>query len=507
MPSSFYDVVILGTDLEPLLCGALLGREGLRVLVLGQGVTPPSYMIDGVQVETYPLPLTGIQSTLVQSTLELLALQQDVRQRMIPGPAGLQLLLPRHRLRLFSDPERWAAEIEREAPDVTRQAADIARTLGEVDQELDSMLGRHLGWPPETFLERRRFSFAAAALRYDRRGTGWTSWKQLPNRHPLRSGFEAALPHFSGLLGSQHSDATRARLHAQMLRGVGSLSGGWTWFRDALLSRIRSWGGDVRLGDGAVAILPARPDGHTIELARTGEEVGCTHVVHGTSVGELARLLPDREPLSALFERAGEPRSRAYRCSVQLLVDDAGVPEALAPLALYCPDPRTPERSFLLRTEAVGLDRTLIAATTLVDEHRVDTATSPLHFVRQDAMTAIRALMPFVDAHALWIDSPHDGLPPQRLRGRRKISSTEPWTRGPSTMRRVYDFPTRRALGVCALPTRTPARGVFLCNEQVAPGLGFEGAFLAATSVARIVASRYRRQDWLRRGPWAQRSV
>ena len=71
----------------------------------------------------------------------------------------------------------------------------------------------------------------------------------------------------------------------------------------------------------------------------------------------------------------------------------------------------------------------------------------------------------------------------------------------------VYESPTRRALGVCALPTRTPVRGVFLCNEQVAPGLGFEGSFLTATSVAKIIGSQYRRQDWLRRGPWARRSV
>jgi hypothetical protein len=74
-------------------------------------------------------------------------------------------------------------------------------------------------------------------------------------------------------------------------------------------------------------------------------------------------------------------------------------------------------------------------------------------------------------------------------------------------MRAIYEYPTRRALGVCALPTRTPVRGLLLCSEQVAPGLGFEGSFLAATSVARIVASQYRKQDWLRRGPWARRSV
>jgi hypothetical protein len=62
VPTSFYDVVVLGTQLEPLLCAALLGREGLRVLVLGQGTLEPSYMLDGVEVEAYGLPVAGIQS-------------------------------------------------------------------------------------------------------------------------------------------------------------------------------------------------------------------------------------------------------------------------------------------------------------------------------------------------------------------------------------------------------------------------------------------------------------
>jgi hypothetical protein len=211
--------------------------------------------------------------------------------------------------------------------------------------------------------------------------------------------------------------------------------------------------------------------------------------------------------MTAMFERVGEPRARAYRCAVHVLIDEIGIPEALAPLAMLCCDAAVPKHAFWLRSRPVDGGRVLVTTTTLVDEHLVDTSSSPLHFVRRDAMDALRSVMPFVDDHAIWIDSPHDGLPPQPLRGQDDLSCSDPWTRGPYTMRAIYEYPTRRALGVCALPTRTPVRGVFLCNAQVAPGLGFEGAFLTATSVARIIASQYRRRDWLRRGPWARRSV
>ncbi len=507
MPTSFYDVVVLGTNLEPLLCAALLAREGLRVLVLGQGVPEPSYTLADVEVEPLGLTITGTQSPIVQSTLDDLALRQDVRQRTVDRSHVFQLLLPEHRINVYPETDKWLAELARELPNVRRQAADITRTLGEVRGELDAVVGRGLVWPPETFLERQQFSLATTAQRYDRQGQGWTSWKQLATRHPLRTAFEAVLPHVSGLLPAQHSDASRARLHGHVLSGVTELTGGWTWFREALFERIRSWGSDVRPRDRAESLRHEGRRGHTIRLARTDEEIGCSQIAHGTPISELSQLLPERAPMTAMFERVGEPRSRAYRCSVHVLVDKRGIPKALESLALLCTSATTPEKSFLMRSRDVDEDRVLLTASRLVEEHLIDTGSSPLHFVREEALDAIRSVVPFFDDHAIWMDSPHDGLPPHAFRGDTELPCSDPWTRGPHTMRAVYDYPTRRALGVCALPTRTPARGVFLCNEQVAPGLGFEGSFLTATSVARIIGSQYRKHDWLRRGQWARRSV
>ncbi len=507
MPTSFYDVIVLGTHLEPLLCAALLAREGLRVLVLGQGAAEPSYTVGGVEVERQALTVTGAQSPIVQNTLDELALRQDVRQRIVDRHNVFQLLLPEHRINVHPEVDKWLAELARELPTVRRQATDITRTLLEVRGELDSVLGRRLTWPPETFLERQSFSVANTGQRYDRQGQGWTSWNQLAMRHPLRMAFEAALPHVSGLLPAQHSDATRARLHSHILSGVAELTGGWTWFQEALFARIRSWGSDVRPKDRADSIRHERRNGHTIRLARTDEEVGCSQLVHGTPISELSQLLPERAPMASMFERVGEPRARAYQSSVHVLVDRRGIPSALEPLALLCTSATTHDNAFLLRSRDVDDDRVLLTASRLIEGHLIDTGSSPLRFVREEALDAIRGVIPFFDDHAIWIDCPHDGLPPRAFRGDTELPCSDPWARGPYTMRAVYEYPTRRALGVCSLPTRTPVRGVFLCNEQVAPGLGFEGSFLTATSVARIIGAQYRKQDWLRRGPWARRSV
>ena len=508
MPTSFYDVVVLGANLEPLTCAALLAGRGLRVLVLGQGTLAPSYTVDGVDVGRLESTFAGLQSPWVQGVLEELALNQDVRQHMPHRENPFQLLLPRRRLDLWKDAQRWAQELSREAPEVASQAADVSRTLREIEKELDALAGSSLAWPPESFAERQRFSAATAGQRFDREGHGWASWSQLPRLHPLRGAFDASLPFFGGLLSRQHSDATRARLHAHLLGGVAEPTGGWMWLQQALVSRIRAWGSDVRASDRTEVILPQGRHGHVLRLSRSDEEIGCMQVVHGTAVNELSLLLSDRAALASLFDRFGEPRPRAYRCAVHLLVDRRCVPEALEPLGLIVRGEETPRPSaFLVRTRRVGDTRALFTLHRLVDDHLIDTASSPLRFVREDALDALGTVVPFLDRHIRWIDSPHDGLPPRRWRNDTELPCSDPWARGPHTMPAVYEYPMKRALGVCALPSRTPVRGVFLCNDQVAPGWGFEGAFLAAASTARIVSSLYRRQTWLRKGSWARRGL
>ncbi len=505
MPTSFYDVVVLGAHAEPLLCAALLSRAGLRVLVLGHGTPEPSYRLGDVDLELHAFPAAGLRSPVVQRTLEELALRQDVRQRALDHGPPLQLLFPEHRIDVHPRIDPWLREIARAFPEARRQAADITRTLSEVRDELDEVLRRDLTWPPETFFERQQFSLTIAAQRYDRLGQGWGSWHQLPVGHPLRTAFEGMLPYLSGLLPAQHSDATRARLAGHVLAGVTELAGGWTWLRSALIERIGSWGGDVRLRDGAASIRQGGRRGHTITIARTDEEIGCWQIAHGAPIAELSRLLPERGAMAPLFERVGEPRSRGYRCAVHVCVRRCVIPAPLGPSALLCTSNTDPEKAFWLQLRTVDDDRGLLTLHRLVEEHLIDTGSSPLRFVRPEALHALRSVIPFLDEHALWIDSPHDGLPPSALQDGVDLTSSHPWARGPSTMRPVYDYPTRRALGVCGLPTRTPIRGVYLCNEQVSPGLGFEGSFLVANSVARIIRSRYRRQEWLRRGRWTRR--
>ena len=77
--------------------------------------------------------------------------------------------------------------------------------------------------------------------------------------------------------------------------------------------------------------------------------------------------------MAALFERVGEPRSRAYRCSVHVLVNRKVIPRAMKPSALVLPEAASPDRALWLRIGDVDVDRALLTTTALVDEHLIDT--------------------------------------------------------------------------------------------------------------------------------------
>ena len=504
MTSSYYDVAVLGTRLEPLVCAALLAKRGLRVLVVGQGEHEPTYEVNDYRLPRDPFPYVGGSSPQVERVVESLGLRQAVRQRIRPREPAMQALVEGHRFDLYVEDAPFRREVQREFPEVRRQSDDLRRTLHKVNAELDELMRRPLSWPPETFVERQRLARALSMQRYNRSGRGWHPVQTLPRNHPFADTLRLALPFLCDLTPSQTGDFAATRLLGQLFNTPGPLAGGWAWLREALIERIRALSGDVRPLERASEIAIARGAVRGVTLARSGEEVGCGHLVLGTTVAELLQLVSDRAPILELFERVGEPRLHSFRYTLNVVVGRRAIPEAWrADLLLKKSDEDAQGITLWIEPHTEASDEyVILCAGALVPSHAVDEVSYTLETYRGRVMDALRSVLPFVDRDLLLVDSPHDGLPPQGT-----LEPTRPWNRGPQTMRPIYEYPERAGLGACGLPARTPIKGLLLCNPQVVPGLGLEGAFLAASSVSRLIGRRYRGQDWIRRGLWSADSV
>ncbi len=509
MNGNYYDVVVLGTQLGPLLAGTLLAKRGFRVLVLGQEDLPPTYDAgEGLTLPRAPFSFTAAGSPVARRIFAELALNQLFRRRALAMDPVFQVALPRHRLDLPESDAELEREIEREFPEVRRPVEDFHRGTKRANAELDRLLERDLVWPPETFFERREFARASAQLSFDKSGGGRDPFAELREEHPFRLVVQAPARFLDGMDPDYPTQLRLSRLYGSALRGSTVLEGGEAGLRQMLVEKLRTHSGELRERDRADAVLLRRGVAVGVRLANSGEEIGASFVAYGGDVSGLLRLLPDRRPFEELFERLGEPQARWFRYTLNLVLAGDGVPVGMARDVYFIRDARRPlSAENLLHIEAHPPDasgRRLLCVETLLPRRGIEDVPGYIDGVRERVFASLGDLVPFLGRTVQLIDSPHDGRPVLDVRTGRSRPAPEPWTRGPQTMRTVYGYPVTGTLGLSALPVRTPVRRLLLCSGQTTPGLGMEGHLLAAWSAARIVTRADRRKAWMRGRLWTK---
>jgi phytoene dehydrogenase-like protein len=502
--SSFYDVVVLGADLAPLTASALLAKRGFRVLVLCQSCPSPTYRLGA-----FTLPRRAFHYVLGQTPVSRrvfleLGLHQTVRRFTQPVDPAFQVALPGHRFDVTNDDARLAAEIEREFPEVKRPIDDFHKRVARVGEQLDTLLDRDLVFPPDTFLERQRVLRARRAIDLPRDWEEQDVLGEFPDAHPFRA--VANLPaRFEGEIDpEQHAPLRLMRVYGNCRRGALRLEGGLPALRELLIQKVRAHSGLVHEDDRADEVLVHRNQVTGVRTFGGGEEIACSFVVAGVDVAQLLRLLPDRHVFERLFERVGEPLLRHYRYTLNVVVRARGLPAGMARdvYVVRAKQPSSVASEVYVRSEPLDAAHTLISVEALLPSRRVEDEEGFVGGVRADLLRALRELVPFLDDHLVLVDSPHDGLAPVG-----PDTTLDPATalrRGPGTMPAMYSYPVLSSFGLSGLPIRSPIARLLLCNSQVMPGLGSEGALITASSTARVVSWADRGKAWMRRRLWTK---
>lgn len=501
---NFYDAVLVGLGLPTLLAGGLLAKRGFRVLVVGQGHVMPAYQVHEHWLPRGASTLYAADSPAVSRVFSELALRPLMRRRLRPLAPAFQAIMPQHRIDLSSTPELVTREVEREFPSVRRAADDFMRATQRSWERLNRLIERDLVWPPGGFFERRELVRASVHQPFGK-DDGPAPLSELADDHPLRAIMNTAL-HFSDgtSLGSGNPQRELRQL-ASLLHSAELQEGGQLGLWELLIESIRTHNGEVRINDRIDRIAVRRGSVESVRLSPSDEEVGCHFVLSGLPVARLSRLLSDRRGLDEMLDELGAPTARAFRYTLNVVVNAEAIPEGLARnvLLLSGAQPVAAEDALRIETTTLSEKHALVSAEALLPVLAPDAQAELMLGLRERMMTRLLELSPFLREHVVLIDSPHDGRPVFDSLNDHHFQPADAHRRGPEMMPTVYAYRHTELHGCTALPVRTPVKRLLLCNEQVVPGLASEGIFLTAWSCARVVARTLGRQ-WMNKNRWTK---
>ncbi len=495
MPSNSYDLIVLGDDLAALVCGTLCARRGMRTLVLGTD-RPARYLLGPHKLPVEPASWPTVPGSAAERVMRELHGEMGLRRRLREPKVPGQLIGPDFRIDL--GPDRLASELVRELGK-EQGATWLARweKSAELARALDPMLGSEHAFPGVGFFEKRELGRLAERAATDA-AAWWGDVSVAPGALPWRQLASVALRHpaVPPLAIARAIDAWRA--------GPSALRGDGDAIRDLLIEKLQTAGGELRAGRPA-AIETSWGKVSSITLA-TGDELGAGQVVTSLAPGEVAALLGKKAP-KRLAELAESMKLVGYRYTLNVVLEDGGLPEHMAPtVAVIAAPEREPvgDAAFSIHLGEVDDSGRVVATIAAVlpvegavDEERLAPKCMAL---RAGLWKRLGDVMPFFERHLVLAHSPFEANPPQVPGGR---GSYEVPRNLPLSMMPVYApasaaaaVPGTAELGL--LTYITGLKNLTLTGEQMLPALGVEGALAAGWSAAKVAtAIAGKKKDYL----------
>ncbi|MBL9015643.1 MAG: hypothetical protein JNL83_15780 [Myxococcales bacterium] len=499
MPSNSYDLVVLGDDLAALVCATSCARRGMRTLVLGDD-RPARYTLGPHRLPIEPVMWPSQPGTAADRVLKELHAELALRRKLREPKLAAQIVAPDLRLDLGAD--RLGGELERElGADAPAWLSRWEKTT-ELARLLDPLLTSEHAFPGVGFFERREVGRLGERALADATA-GWSDAEAgaPPASQVWRHLAAIALRHPSP------SAPAMARALDAWRSGPFPLRGDGDGLRELLVEKLTTAGGEVRAG--RVSELGVSWGKIASITLASGDDIGAGQVVASRPPAELATLLGKKAP-KRLSELAQAMQVIAYRYALNIVLDEAGLPEHMAPIVcvLGAPD-KDPvgDAAFSIHLgESDDTGRVIATVSALLP---ADPTELPLDAdklapkciaYRQSLWKRIGDVMPFFERHLVLAHSPFEPTPPQVPGGRGSYDVPKhlPLAMTPVWAARAPENAVDRITG-SALTYTTGIKNLTLTGEQVLPALGLEGALAAGWSAAKLAcAIGGKKKDYLR---------
>lgn len=462
-----YDTIIIGRDLSSLIAALASSRRGLKTVLITEGDQEAEHREAGYAFPIDPTPLSGFgDGQTVLRLLKELQLEPDEAPRPLLMNPAIQVTLAGHRIDLFHNREKSIIELIREFPQYEREIRRFYHTVDKAGALIERWIG----------MDR-----IGRLLRLPAAIAGWLSLIIHGTGHfkTFSRVIEAQLVVLSHL----HTNGAPFPLAAGYLlnlpqRGVYYPLGGRTAWMNWLRQRFLDAGG-VLMDHCSVMRIDTKPE-INIDVENTGGSATLRgkRLIVSTQWEKLRSLLLQQKIFRRLVRKLNALCPVAYPFCLHLGVRAGGLPEQLAPYAVWVRDetkPLTDQNLVYLQTsrsdekERAPEGRRALCATVYLRNSPMMLTDLELSGVAKAIIDSLEGLLPFLRESIDYVNI------------ERSISLAR---RSQEMVNQKYRTRKGVMIGVNTLSPITPLPNVFLTGAILRAGLGFEGEILAGMDAA-----------------------
>ena len=492
MSTSFYDVVIAGTDLSGLIVGALCAKRGYRVLVLGQGSRPSGYRFQGHTFQRRAHVFTGFDtSPVLKQLFSELSLSLEMRNRPKAFDPFYQVVLPEARIDVTRPGERFEREIEREFPNEAASILAFYDAAAGINDLISKLLARNPVLPPSSWAEKREIQKIAQEMPDLVSGAAVRDpLQQFPRNHPFRAFVVGPATMASGLDIEDGPVLPLMRCISHLHGGVHHIEGGMDGLKRLFIQKIKQNASDYRPDIAFDALAVKRGKVIQGRVRDRQEVIGFNLLICNSELKRFFHIVPPEVQKERYHHRIHTLQPSHYIFTINLAMRAEGISEAMARNVFLIQDPGVPLDGDNLIQIAVdpgkhersapGETATVTASCRLPAQNfrpHVD------HVQRLGDWLLERlrsTLFPFLDEHLLAVHAPWKGTDPLTGQARFEAGEVIP----------IYRGSIEQTLDASVLSVESDYKNILVCGDHVFSGFGFEGAFLTALNAYRKVTER-----------------
>lgn len=486
MSTSFYDILIAGTDLPGLILGALCAKRGYRVLVVGQNGRSNHY-VHGTYVFRRRTPIfTGLEtSTAVKSVFSELSLSLEMRNRPKLYDPYYQVIFSDKRIDFSGKEKAFDREIAREFPTESERIRQFYRSLRTSNDHISTFLQKDPHLPPDGWMQTREFARLAQQF------PTLTDKEPFPDPlnlfalgHPFRSSVVGPALFASGLDIEVSNPIPLVRCMGHLAGGMVHIEGGLDGLKDVFIQKIRQHASDYRPDVALDGFQIKRGKVEEAYVRDRRELIGCHVLVCNSNMKRFFQLVPAEHQRERFHHQIHTLQPTHYLFTVNIALPADAIPEGMAKNLFLIADPnrsleddnlifvsQDPDKRPTISTEK---NRQEVATLSVTCRLRVRRFVPAVGFVQELSHRMLvrlkETVLPFLDEHLLATHSPWLGV--DSLTGQLQVDGTAPIP--------IYRGSTPNTLDSTVLPVFTDYKNILVCGEQIFAGFGFEGAFIAA---------------------------